>query len=354
MNNPKQKKIIIIFLISLFSISLFASSNLDVISGIRKDGMGGISISDSSSAVGVYSNPALLYYREQESSFLINMSYQDNFIPSESQFGCFLQNPISGVNILFASNNISLGIETEINLHSRTVDNNSNTINFKALNTTRLSLGLALGNNFVSAGIGFFGGSSKQKLNVPIREGSILSDYLGQSYFSTYDPINKSEFAGATFGLALKLGGFKIGYSSFEQVSSGPDSFEFIWENLFKNSSLGFSYSSDSYNSEGRLRNIAFFVAAEFRKIFVDTGSFGFGTEISLQLSPDYKVHFRTGLSIPNSNNQELNSSFSLGLGAKIDFVDIDFAVILPFNYMKEGSSSGEYPHFGIGSVFRL
>ena len=344
-----RKRFLLILIIGFFSAYLFASySGFNDITGMRFKSMGGISIADNGSSASVYSNPALLYYRNQDSSFITAISFQDDINTGTNVNGCFLQEPVSGGNIMFASRNMSLGMETELNLLSKNTETAGITT-FKALNITKLNINFALGNDIIAGGIGLFGGSSKQRLNIPLKENSIVTDYIEQTILSEYDSINGSEFVGAGYGVVLNLNNIRIGVSGYEKATSENDSFKFDILELFKYSSFGISYSSSSYDSNGRLKNLSFFCGLDFREAFSDTREVCAGGEIVFQLSQEYKIYFRTGITLPYEETVEQFSSYSFGFGARINAADINFLAILPFDYNSYG-----IPHYGISALFRL
>ena len=302
----------------------------------RLEAMGSIGIAVSDNRHPNVINPATLYFYEDSQVFVINGQYQDSFLlDSKESFPAY---PSSGFNGSFIGKMISFSIGFDFNVDSGNENDDIKYYNIYQNTEIKLNLSAGLGN--FSAGIGIYGGSSKQRSNVSIHHTSAAYDFFVQTFLGTYDRVLDSEYLQMNVGFMFKTGDLSIGILCDNILDIDDSKTTFSWDSFIKEAGIGLYYTSGEYGRRGRLNTFGYSFGLEISNLFTSTSrDLSAGFELSLLLAKDYSLYFRTGY-------HALFESFgygthSVGFGAKLDKFELNANAHFPVSVYR-GLDNGD------------
>ena len=328
MKNLRALVLIVLFVITL--VPVFAKYD-----DSRLEAMGSIGIAVSDDRHPNVINPATLYFYEDSQIFVINGQYQDSFLLNSQE--SFPSYPASGFNGSFIGKMISFSIGFDFNVDSNGEVDNTKYYNIYQNSEIKINLSAGLGN--FSVGIGVYGGSSKQRSNVPIHYTSAVSDFFTQTFLGEYDRMLDSEYLQMNVGFMFKTGGLSIGILCDNILGTDGSKTTFSWDSFINEAGIGLYYASDEYGRRGRLNTFGFSGGIEISSLFTSNArTLSAGIELSLLLAKDYSLYLRTGY-------HALFESFgygthSVGFGAKLDKVDLNANAHIPMTVYRGLASS--------------
>ena len=319
------------FILCLVCLCIFADS-----SSVRLRSMGGIGIAVSDPRHPAVANPASLYFLENDSSFVLDSSYSDSFLPNSGE--TFPTYPGSGLKGTFMGKRISFSIGFDYSVESTGIGDGIKYYNVYQTSEIRLDFCAGYGN--FGAGIEVYGGSTKQRVNVPIHQSTALSDFVIQTYLSPYDRRSDSEYLQINLGFMYGMSGFTFGLM-FDDILDNQDSKTALsWDTFVNEAGIGVYYVRDEYGRRGSLNHFGFSAGVEVSNLFRNsTRTFHVGLELSYMLLKDYGFYLRTGY-------EALFSDFSLGthsfgVGSRLDYVEFYLNFRFPLAVYR-GLNSGD------------
>lgn len=323
MRKTRALVLLVLFLLSIVPVfANFEDSRLEAMGSI------GLAVSDDRHPLVV--NPAALYFYGTDYSFIIDGKYNDSFILNSGEAFPIL--PASSLNASFIGKMISFSIGFDYKADKLASAEGINYYNIYQESEIRLNLSIGYGR--FSAGLGIYGGSSKQRSNISIHTDSTISDFFIQTFLADYDRMLDSEFLQMNLGLMFKSGGLSIGIL-FDNLLDTVDSKSTIsWQAFLSDAGIGFYYAMDEYGKRGRLNLFNFSFGVELKDLFdKDTRALNAGLELGLVLAKNYGFYFRTGYRA--SFNSFGWGVHSVGLGAQLNNVDLFFNALLPVSVYK-------------------
>ncbi|MBP5552435.1 MAG: hypothetical protein J6X41_03545 [Spirochaetales bacterium] len=273
-----MKKALAVLILSLIVLSaLFAVDP-------RLSAMADVGIGVSGSNMQSYRNPAAVFFDEPKYTFAIRGRLSDTLGVSSMPYL-----PQSDVNALFVADLIAMGID----LSFRSDNFRDDTGNVDLYQHTTLNVSLGYGYRFISVGLGIFGGSSQQRLNVPMQR---IVDFPIQSIFAPYDRVVNSEYIQVDAGLMLKFGQFSAGVLLDNVLDKDGAQTTFSWRSLFADTGIGLYWERNEYSSRGRANQLIYSVALEANGLFnAPVRTFKAASEIKLRLVRDSSISVRGG-----------------------------------------------------------
>jgi hypothetical protein len=209
------------------------------------------SISDKSGSL----NPANLSYRDEDSSnfdyfILFDDSYNNNNVAS------YLQKPESIIGATFYGTNLSLSLEANNYLDDREELVDEGIVKYKGY--SKYSLGIGWGYKFgnLALGLSINGGSQSIKSDYELRSnGFAISDYLVESFFSSYQTLTASQFFNVGFGGRYEFQDkVAVAFISDGEIAVNSSSItDLDLSSYFGRLCLGISGISDEYSFAGEL-----------------------------------------------------------------------------------------------------
>ena len=333
--------LLVLFLITL--VPIFADFD-----DARLEAMGSIGIAVSDDRHPSVINPASLYFYQEERSFIVNGKYSDSFIFNSGEPFPILPN--TGFNVSFIGKMISFSIGFDYDVDA--LSSTDEITNYNLYQESQIRLNASIGYGNFSAGLGIYGGSSKQRTNISIHKNSTISDFFVQTFLTTYDRMLDSEFLQLNLGFMFKSGGLSIGILCDNILDSDGTKSTLSWNSFISEAGIGFYYALDEYGKRGRLNLLNFSVGIEVKNVFTkETRALNAGFEVGLMLAKDYGFYFRTGY-------KALFDAFgsgthSIGLGAQLDNVDLNFNANVPVSLYK-GKTSGYRFNLAVSFAVRI
>ena len=341
-----MKRIRTAVLFVLFFVSLVPIyANFD---DARLEAMGSIGIAVSDSRHPTIINPASLYFFNEEHLFVVNGQYLDSFLPDSGE--SFPSLPTSGFNASFIGKMISfsIGFDYEVEPNSETEE--IKYYNLYQKSEIKLNLSAGLGN--FSAGIGISGGSSKQRTNVPIHQDIAVADFFAQTFLTSYDRLQDSEFLQINLGLMFKTGGLSIGILCDNILDNNGSKTSISWDSFKAETGIGIYYALDEYAKRGRLNLFNFSAGLEIKNVFTnETRALSTGLEVALMLAKNYGLYFRTGYQA-KFDAFDLGTH-SIGFGAQISKVELYANIHVPVSLYR-GLNNGDRFSLAVSFTVRI
>ena len=231
-----------------------------------------------------YPNPAAVFFDDNKYTFAVRGRLSDTIGVESAPFL-----PQSDLNALFVADLIAMGIDLAIRSDNYTSDEDHVDI----YQHTTLNVSLGYGYRFISVGLGISGGSSQQRLNVPMKR---IVDFPIQSAFAQYDRVVNSEFIQVDAGMMLKFGQFSMGVLLDNVLDKDGAQTTFSWRSLFGDTGVGFYWARDEYSSRGKANQFIYSFALEASGLFNATErTLKAASELKLRLVRDSSVSVRGG-----------------------------------------------------------
>lgn len=323
MKNLRAVVLVVLFLV--LGVPVFANFN-----NARLEAMGSIGIAVSDDRHPNVINPASLYFYEDSQTFIINGQYMDSFLlQSEESFPVY---PNAGFNGSFIGKMISFSIGFDYSVQSIREDQNIRYYNLYQNSEIKLNLSIGLGN--FSAGIGVYGGSSKQRSSIPIRNEAAVYDFVSQTFLTSYDRMQDSEYLQMNLGFMFKKSGLSVGILCDNILDSDGSKTTVSWDSFISETGIGLYYTSSEYGRRGRLNTFGYSGGLEISNLFnSDARRLNAGFELSLLLSKNYSFYFRTGYA---ATIEDFGfGTHSMGLGAKLNTVEVNFNAHFPLSVYR-------------------
>ena len=250
----------------------------------RLSAMADVGIGVSGSNMQSYRNPAAVFFDEPKFTFAICGRLSDTLGVSSVPYL-----PQSDLNAIFVADLIAMGID--LSFQSDNYKSDEDHVDLYQHTTLNVSLGY--GYNFISVGLGISGGSSQQRLNVPMHR---IYDFPIQSVFAPYDRVVNSEFIQVDAGMMLKFGQFSMGVLLDNVLDKDGAQTTFSWRSLFEDTGVGFYWERNEYSSRGKANQIIYSFALEANGLFnAPERTLKAATEFKLRLVRDSSVSVRGG-----------------------------------------------------------
>lgn len=308
--------------------------------------MGSSGVALASSPSSYFSNPALLYSREQETSFFtLSGSYHESILPSNFQNNLanpLLQNPFTHLSVSFRGNNIALTLQNQVSLNERSNDGSGYT-RYRGKTHTLLQLDWATGRSFFSFGLNVKALAVSERYPLDISHDRILSDFLVQTTLGKFEPLESEAFISVGIGLLLDYEWFKIGIASDNfAFALGSDSLQISPDEIYKTLDWGFSFSTPTYDSDNILHLFKLQTALDL----IDLGSeesreIRMGFDLKLQLLPAWSVSLKSGYREKKKLPSDIlrfdftQGTHTLGLGAQLGAFALDLAFEIPIDWYR-------------------
>ena len=325
------RTVVLIILFLAILVPVFA--NFD---DARLEAMGSIGTAVSDDRHPTIVNPAALYFYEEDQTFVLNWQYQDSFLLNSGE--AFPSYPSSAFNGSFIGKMISFSIGFDFSVDNAGEGEGVNYYNIYQESEIRLNLSVGLGS--FSAGIGIYGGSSKQRSTVPIHTNSAAIDFFSHTFLATYDRMLDSEFLQMNLGFMFKKSGLSIGILCDDILEIDGSKTSLSWKSFLSQAGIGIYYVSSEYGRRGSLNTFGYSGGLEISNLFTgSTRSFSAGVELSLLLAKDYSLYLRTGYHAFFKNFGF--GTHTLGLGVKLNKVELYANAHFPMSVYR-GIDNGE------------
>lgn len=346
-----MKKVILSLLFMLTCNFAFANE-VDILS-LSLVGLGRAGIAD----VSVWYNPANLANRSESDPSIITyftIDEQVNLDEINTTLG-FFQYPSMIMGVQFFGSNLSLTLNLETSLEDREYYDDA--LHYIGYNTFLLQLDWGYKLNVVDFGMRLKGGSIAKRGNFEIRNNLFfLSDYIVNTFFSEYTTLDSSDFFSLSFALRFDI----FENLSFALLSeSDLDLTESTTNNVIsylKETSLGFTYVSNTYSDTNELNNLLYKISIDLVKIGdPDYREFRIGNELKLELSNNKSLALRVGYyelkpvftDIFKIDSDLGNSTYALVYSTNNLSLSLDF--IVPINTYTDLSNGFS---IGFNSIF--
>lgn len=299
-------------------------------SSMRLRSMGGLGIAVNDQRHPSVSNPAVLYFIGGESLFMLDSSYNDSFLPNSGE--TFPTYPGSSLNGTFMGRRISFSIGFDYSVQS--VGIGEGVKYYNVFQTSEIRLDFAAGFGNLGAGIEVYGGSVKQRVNVPINQRTAFSDFIIQTFLSPYDRKGDSEYLQINLGLMYGRNGLSFGLVFNDILDNQGSKTALTWNSFIDGTGFGLYYAMDEYGRRGSLNHFGFCVGFEMSNVFDKDGRMiHAGLELSYMLLKDYGFYARTGFQGYTKDFSQ--GVHSVGVGAKLNGVELCLNFRLPFGVYK-------------------
>ena len=254
----------------------------------RLAAMADVGISVSGSNMQSYPNPAALFFDDNKYTFAVRGRLSDTLGVASAPYL-----PQSDMNLLFVADLISLGLDLSFRSENPREDED----HVDLYQHTSLHVNLSYGYRFISVGIGISGGSSQQRLNVPMER---LVDFPIQSIFAPFDRVTNSEFIQVNAGMMIKAGRFSFGVLLDNILDKDGAQTTFNWKSLFSDTGVGIYWARDEYSSRGRANQIIYSFALEANGVFnAENRLLKAASELKFRLVRDSSISVRAGYNAP-------------------------------------------------------
>lgn len=319
----KRHLICLILILTIAAASAYASDP-------RLAAMGGVGIGVSGSSMQSFPNPASVYFDDSDYTFAIRGRLSDTLGVSRIPYL-----PNSDTNLLFVADLISIGLELTFESVNPTEKEDGHHVDL--IQHTSLNVNLGAGYGHFSAGVGIYGGSLQQRLDVPM---SLPWDFPIQSVFAPFDRVVNSEFIQVDVGLMFRYGQLSIGLLLDDVLDNGDGSTTLTWASLLYESGIGIYWSRQEYSSRGKANSLIYSFAFDANgKITeqIESGNrrklkLGFvynaGAELTYRMVRDSRVSLRAGYKA--ASNELLNGTWTAGLGVSIRRMELALNATIP------------------------
>lgn len=332
MRNTK-KIVLVAFILCLVNFLAFAGS-----SSVRLRSMGGIGIAVSDSRHPSVVNPAALFFMGEDNSFVLDTSFQDSFKPNSGEI--FPVYPASGLKGTFIGKMIALSLGFDYTVENTSSSDATKYYNIYQESEIKIDLTAGIGN--FGAGIEIFGGSQKQRLNVPIHESTALSDFFFQTFFTSFDRKTDSEYIQINLGFMYKVGEFSFGFMFNDILDNTTSKTSLSWQSFISESGFGIYYIRNEYGKRGKLNNFGISAGLDISNIFDNSSrTLHVGLELSYMLVKDYGFYFRTGYKA--LFNSFSNGSHTFGLGTKLGNGDFSLNFSFPVSVYRGENTNDRF-----------
>lgn len=272
--------------------------------------MADVGISVSGSNMQSYPNPAALFFDDNKYTFAVRGRLSDTLGVASAPYL-----PQSDMNLLFVADLISLGLDLSFRSENPREDED----HVDLYQHTSLHVNLSYGYRFISVGIGISGGSSQQRLNVPMER---LVDFPIQSIFAPFDRVTNSEFIQVNAGMMVKAGRFSFGVLLDNILDKDGAQTTFNWKSLFSDTGVGIYWARDEYSSRGRANQIIYSFALEANGVFnAENRLLKAASELKFRLVRDSSVSVRAGYNAPMNDLSLGEVTAGIGLSIrKLEF----------------------------------
>ncbi len=339
MKSLRTTVLIVLFLAVI--VPVFAS-----LDDARLEAMGSIGIAVSDDRHPNVTNPASLYFYEDDQIFILNGQYLDSFLLNSKE--TFPTYPGAGFTGSFIGKMISFSIGFDHNVELSGAGESVKYYNIFQESEIRLNLSAGLGG--FSAGIGIYGGSSKLRSNVPIHKNSAAFDFFSQTFFTTYDRMLDSEFLQMNVGFMFKTGGLSVGILCDDILEIDGSKTSLSFDSFVSQAGIGLYYASSEYGRRGRLNTFGYSGGLEITNLFTGKNrSLSAGLELYLLLAKDYSLYFRMGYKALFRDFSF--GTHSIGLGVQLNTVELNANAFFPLSVYR-GIDRGE--RFSIALSFTI
>lgn len=256
----------------------------------RLSAMGDIGVSVSGTRMQSYPNPAAVFFDESEFTFAIRGRLSDTLGVVSVPYL-----PNSQLDALFVADLITMGIE--LSFESVNPNEKEDGHHVDLIQHTSLNVNLGAGYNFFSIGVGITGGSSQQRLDVPM---DLLWDFPVQSVFAPFDRVVNSEYIQVDAGMMFKFGQFSIGLLLDDVLDNSGAGTTLTWASLLHQSAVGVYWSRQEYSSRGKANSLIYSFAVEANGTYSDDPRaldilLKAGAELEYRMVRDSSISLRFG-----------------------------------------------------------
>ena len=282
----------------------------------RLSAMGDIGIGVSGNNMQSYPNPAAVFFDESDFTFAIRGRFSETLGVAPIPYL-----PNSQTDVLFVADLIAMGIDVSFESVNPTDEEDGHHVDL--IQHTSLNVNLGAGYGFFSAGVGITGGSSRQRLDVPM---SLLWDFPVQSIFAPFDRVVNSEFIQVDVGMMFRFGQLSVGLLLDDVLDNSGASTTLTWASLLYESGMGVYWSREEYSSRGKANNLLYSFALETNATFLEEQrKYDFlvkvGAELTYRLVRDSKVSLRAGYRAPAKTPADGICTAGLGVSIhKLEF----------------------------------
>ena len=282
-------------LLTCLILILFASG-FAFASDPRLSAMGDVRIGVSGSSMQSYPNPASVFFGQSQFTFAIRGRVSDTLGVSAVPYL-----PNSDLNGLFVADLITMGIELSFESVNPTEKDDGHHVDL--IQHTSLNVNLAAGYGIFSIGVGINGGSSQQRLDVPM---SMLWDFPVQSVFAPFDRVVNSEFIQVDVGMMFKFGQFSVGLMLDDVLDNSGASTTMTWTSLLSQTGVGVYWSRQEYSSRGKANSFIYSFAFDANGTLTEVYEgnkrsldlsfvFNGGAELTYRMVRDSSMSLRVG-----------------------------------------------------------
>ncbi len=327
-----KKTALVAFILCLVSFVAFAGS-----SNVRLRSMGGIGIAVSDSRHPAIVNPAALFFMGEDNSFILDTSFQDSFKPKSREiFPVYPETEIKGT---FIGKRIALSLGFDYTVENTSSSDATKYYNIYQASEIKIDLTAGIGN--FGAGIEIFGGSQKQRLNVPIHENTALSDFFFQTFFASFDRKTDSEYIQINLGFMYKAGEFSFGFMFNDILDNTTSKTSLSWESFISESGFGIYYIRNEYGRRGELNHFGISAGLDVSNIFESSRALHVGLEFSYMLVKNYGFYIRTGYEA--LFNSFTNGTHTFGIGTKLNNGDFSLSFNFPLSVYRGDSTNDRF-----------
>ncbi len=329
----------ILMIMSIFSLGLSLLSAAFPAS-LRYSAMGssGIALSDSQESFKV--NPAALF-RTETTQFSLNTRYADTYHHPDSgdtDILPFLNEPETRFDMTFATRYSALSVALDFTLQEREYNASDQSISYTGYNNSQIQFNLAYGNDTLSIGAYARGGSTLYRPDITIYEDGALYDYLTQVFFARYYPAGAQQLFTTGLGLLVTYPYVSFGFltDSLFGYDSETNEISLDVQALLDETSLGFAFSTEQFDSDVQLSRFVFASAFDLTDIGdISNRALRFGFELKTQFLRDLYFALQGGYRETRPSPDPLfgfdwDGTVSLGLSARFYDVQIDTAFQVP------------------------
>jgi len=287
------KKILFLLLIC-FSIIQPNFASDDFIVSNTTLGMAKAGLADSTS----FTNPANVASREENApSIITNFSLIEELALNQisSPLGYF-QYPKMSMGASVYSNNLALSINIDSYLEDR--EYNGELLSYTGYNRFSLIFDWGYRINDINVGMRLQGGSISKRSNFELRDNYLLLlDYIVNSFFSSYTSVPNSDFFSLGFSIKYNfLDNLSFAYMIESDVDLNIDSSQKDLISYLKDSSFGFTYTSDKYSEFNQLNTFVYINSIDIAYIANPLKrELRIGGKVKLQLGNYNSISLRAG-----------------------------------------------------------
>ena len=285
--------------------------------------MGDIGVSVSGTKMQSYPNPAAVFFDESEFTFAIRGRLSDTLGVASVPYL-----PNSQLDALFVADLITMGIDLSFESINPTEKEDGHHVDL--IQHTSLNVNLGAGYNFFGIGVGITGGSSRQRLDVPM---ALLWDFPVQSVFAPFDRVVNSEYIQVDAGMMFKFGQFSIGLLLDDVLDNTGAGTTLTWESLLYESAVGVYWSRQEYSSRGKANNFIYSFAVEANGTYVNDPReldilLKAGAELEYRMVRDSSISLRFGYRAARTTLA--NGIITAGIGLSIRKLEFALNAVFP------------------------